>query len=156
MRSTMRHHKDVEAEAIAGRLQQAAKARGLTSDRSRSGVDVSAMAEAIGSSYEMARRYAEGMAKPAGGIARAIADWLKVRAAWLLYGDGGMEEEAPAVNESALEACIQALEEAQRLAGVKLPPGRAAQIVAALYREASHGAAPSASSLAASLRVLAA
>lgn len=29
MRSTMRHHRDVEAEAVAARLQQAAKPRRL-------------------------------------------------------------------------------------------------------------------------------
>lgn len=155
MRSTMRHHKDAEAEAIAGRLQRAAKARGFTSDRARSGVDVAGMAGAIGASYEMARRYCEGLATPTGEVARAIANWLKVRAAWLLYGEGGMEDEAAPVNETALEACLQALDEAQRLAGVKLTHDRAAQIVAALYREAVQGATPSATSLAASLRVLA-
>ena len=152
----MRHHKDVEAETIAGRLQQAAKVRGLTSDRARSGVDVAGMANATGASYEMARRYAEGLASPSGELARAIATWLRVRVGWLLYGEGGMDaEEAPPVNQAALESCLQALDEAQSLAGVKLTPDRAAQIVAALYREAIQGAEPSASSLAASLRVLA-
>jgi transcriptional regulator with XRE-family HTH domain len=155
MRSTMRHHRDVEAEAIAGRLQRAAKARGFTSDRARSGVDVAGMANAIGASYEMARRYCEGLATPTGEVARAISGWLKVRAAWLLYGEGGMEDEAAAVNENALQACLEAVENAQVMAGVKLSHDRAAQIVAALYREAVQGSAPSASSLAASLRVLA-
>ena len=118
IRSTMRHRKDVAAEAVAGRLQQAAKARGLTSDRARSGVDASAMAAAIGASYEMARRYAEGLASPSGELARAIAGWLHVRVAWLLYGEGGMDDAAAPVNAEALEACIEAVAEAQAIAGV--------------------------------------
>lgn len=148
----MRHHTDGATEAMAARIQQAAKERGATSERSRSGVDVSAMADAIGASYEMARRYAEGLATPKGEVLAELARRLRVPIAWLAHGEGARDG---GVDERALEACIQAVVEAQAAAGVKLEPQRAASLVASLYARVAAGAKPDTSTLAATIRALA-
>lgn len=143
------------AENFSLRLQRIATARGLTSGRSRSGVDVAAMAAAAGISYEMARRYAEGIAQPKPEVLRKIAAWLGVSASWLMYGEGPMESGPGEIDVAMLESCLAAVEEAQRIAGVTLTRDRAAALVADLYHQAASGAAPSASSVASALRALA-
>lgn len=148
----MRQSMDAQAEAFAQRLQHAAQAAGKTSDRSRSGVDVTALAEACGASYEMARRYAEGLAMPKPETVQAMARWLGVSPAWLGYGEGGRDEQE--VDLVILEQCIEAVEEAQGIAGTRLSPRRLAPLVAALYREAVGGSAPSPQSVAASIKAL--
>lgn len=142
-----------DARDFAGRLRQAALARGFISDRSRSGVDVVALAAAADCSYEMARRYAEGLAMPRADVAKLLARWLKVSIAWLMYGEGEMEG-TPDIDPNLLERCLTAVEEAQKSAGVSLPRDRLAELVSALYREARSGGAPSAKSIAAALRAL--
>lgn len=143
-----------EAREFAERVRQAAQARGYTSDRSRSGVDVAALAAATESSYEMARRYAEGLALPRAEVARLLAKWLRVSVAWLMYGEGEMEGGAD-IDPVLLEECLRAVAEAQRSAGITLATDRLAQLVAALYRESLAGReAPSPTSIAAALRAL--
>jgi transcriptional regulator with XRE-family HTH domain len=149
----MRINRDVAAEEFAKRLQKAAHARGLTSGRSRSGVDVVALAAAIDASYEMARRYAEGLAMPKPEAIRMLSRWLRVSPAWLAYGEGEME--APNdLDVVLLEACIKAVSEAQRTSGVELSTESLAHLVSGLYREARDGRLPSAASVAATLRAL--
>lgn len=143
-----------EARDFASRLRQAALLRGFISDRSRSGVDVVALAAAVESSYEMARRYAEGIAMPKPEVVLLISRWLRVSSSWLMYGEGEMEGD-PDIDPVLLERCLRAVEEAQQSAGIQLPTDRLAQLVAALYREARQGGAPSANSIAAALRALA-
>lgn len=149
----MRAHKDVAAEAFAKRLQKAANTRGLTSGRSRSGVDVTAMASAIDVSYEMGRRYAEGLATSKPEAMRALAQWLRVSPVWLAYGEGEMEAVSD-IDLVLLESCIRAVTDAQELARVKLEPGRISHLIAALYREAREGRAPSSGSVAATLKAM--
>lgn len=146
---------ETEAKAFSGRLRAAAQKRGLTSGRSRSGVDVVGLAEAAGCSYEMARRYSEGLAMPKPDGIRVIARWLNVEPAWLMYGEGEMTGPAE-IDPSLLERCLSAVQEAQRSAGIQLPSDRLAHLVAALYREAKSGIDPSAGSVAATLRALSA
>lgn len=143
----------MNVEAFARRLQEAASARGLTSGRSRSGVDIVALASAVGVSYEMARRYAEGLASPKPDVLRSIAEWLHVSMTWLAYGDGEMHATTE-VDMRLLEGCIEAVAEAVMQAGVKLDPTRQAHLVGALYREAVNGRRPSSASVAATLKAL--
>lgn len=143
----------MNVEAFARRLQEAASARGLTSGRSRSGVDIVALASAVGVSYEMARRYAQGLASPKPDVLRLIAEWLHVNMAWLAYGDGEMAASG-GVDMRMLEGCIVAVTEAISQAGVKLDPVRQAHLVGALYREVVNGRRPSAASVAATLKAL--
>lgn len=142
-----------EADQFAARLREAAKLRGFTSERSRSGVDLVALAAAVDCSYEMARRYAEGIAMPKPELVRELARWLKVSSAWLMYGEGEIEGTAE-IDPVLLEECLRAVADAQRSAGIQLQPDRQAQLVAALYREARSGMSPSTTSVAATLRAL--
>ena len=151
----MRTTRDEAAEAFAHRLQQAARKRGVTSDRSRSSIDVAAVAEKIGASYEMARRYVQGMAMPKPDVIRSLARWLRVSADWLAFGEGLMEDSPGDLDLVLLEQCIQAVVDAQVTAGVNLDTGRLSHLVAALYREAREGRAPSPASVAATLKALA-
>lgn len=142
-----------DAGEFSRRLRDAAQRRGLTSDRSRSGVDVVALAAAAECSYEMARRYAEGLAMPKPEAVRLLARWLRVNPAWLMYGEGEIEGLGD-IDPALLEACLTAVAEAQTSAGVQLSTDRLAHLVAALYREARSGVEPSAASVAATLRAL--
>lgn len=137
------------AHDFAERLVAAMRAKGLTSSRSRSGVDVSALAKAVGVSYEMARRYVEGAANPRPDVVIAIAQWLGTTASSLLHGDSGGSGD---VDLAALERCVLAVTEAQQFAGVSLSPEHGARIVAQLYKEAVAGNRPSVSTIAALIR----
>lgn len=150
----MRNHKDVAADALAARLRMACQRRGHTSARNKSGVDVGAVATAGGCSYEMARRYVEGLAMPPEDVVRALAAWLRVPLAWLALGENPGPTQATGLDNQTLEACLAAVQEAQEIAGVSLPPARAAALVAALYQEAVAGSPVSARAVAASLRAL--
>lgn len=137
--------------AFAQRLRELMKARGLVSGSSRSGVDVAALAHAAGSSYEMARRYAEGVAMPRPDKLTRIAEWLGVTASALAWGT----REAGSIDTEALQRCIKAVTEAQTRAGITLSTEKAAGLVAALYQEAIDGRLPRADLVARMLRAMA-
>jgi len=149
----MRNHKDVSAEAFASRLRAACQDRGHVSARNSSGVDVNAVAQNAGCSYEMARRYVAGLAVPGEDTMRQIAAWLRVPVAWLALGEVAERPQGD-ISPAYLEACLIAIQEAQKIAGVELPPGRVAALAAALYQEAMEGKPLSARTVAASIRAL--
>lgn len=140
--------------AFAERLVARMKERGLGSPTSRSGVDVSALAAAADISYEMARRYAEGMAVPRPDKLARIADWIGVTSAWLLWGESHRSGGSDAVNEKVLEECLIAASAAQASTGVKLSPEKLAHVVSMLYAEATEGRPMNQASLVRLLRVL--
>jgi transcriptional regulator with XRE-family HTH domain len=112
---------------------------------------VSKLAHAAGISYEMARRYAEGMAAPRPDKLAAIAAWLGVSPSSLAYG---VDDQALAgVDEKLLAKCLTAIQEAQRRTGLQLSPEKAAFMTAAIYKEAASGSIPTASSIDLLLRV---
>lgn len=150
----MRTHRDVGAEEFAARLKRACQERGHSSARNSSGVDVSAVAANGRCSYEMARRYVGGLAIPGDDTMRLLADWLRVPVGWLAFGENAPADGAGDVSAATLEACLVAIEEAQRLSGVTLSPARVAALAAALYREAIAGKPVAAGVVAASLRAL--
>lgn len=131
---------NTEAKAFAGRLRELMQARGHVSPTSHSGIDVAKLAEVSGTSYEMARRYAEGLAIPRPEKLAAIARWLGVTPAALAYGAAATPT---AIDERLLEQCLRAVREAQDRAGLRLPPAKAAHLVAVLYGEAASGELPS-------------
>lgn len=139
-----------QAKEFGDRLRSAMHAKGHISPRSRSGVDVGALAKGAGVSYEMARRYAEGVAMPRPDVVNAIAEWLGVEAASLAWGGVSSGE----IDLQALERCLQAVRAAERASGTVLDPNAAAKIVAQLYEELRRGGTPSASTLAAMLRAM--
>jgi transcriptional regulator with XRE-family HTH domain len=139
------------AQDFAERLVAAMRAKGLTSDRSRSGVDVSALAKAVGVSYEMARRYVEGTANPRPDVVNQIAQWLGMTASSLVYDKS---EASGDVNLTALERCMLAVTEAQQSAGVSLSSEDAARVVAQLYAEAVRGNGPSVPTLTALIKAI--
>lgn len=136
----MKQSDNPAAQAFAERLGALMRAAGRVSDSSRSGVDVVALAEAAGTSYEMARRYAEGLAIPRADTMARIAAWLDVAPAVLAWGPG--EETGSTINQEVLQQCIKAVMDAQARAGVDVPTERAAALVAALYQEAMDGRFP--------------
>ncbi|MDS1913301.1 helix-turn-helix domain-containing protein [Enterobacter asburiae] len=58
----------------------------LNAEMQRKGVSIRDLSEACGVTYEMARRYTLGTAKPRDEKMDNIATWLGVTAAWLDYG----------------------------------------------------------------------
>lgn len=140
------------AQAFGRRLRALMKAAGHVSESSRSGVDVVALAEAAGSSYEMARRYAEGLALPRPETLRRIADWLGVHASSLAWG---ASEERQEINAEVLQQCMRAVMDAQARTRVTLSTERAAALVAALYQEAIDGRFPVAETVARMIKAMA-
>lgn len=133
------HSDTTAAGAFARRLRELMRAQGYVSDTARSGVDVVALAQAAGTTYEMARRYAEGHAVPRPDKLHRIAAWLGVPAAALAWGWGG--EDQP-INAEVLQQCIAAVAKAQEKTGQQLTTERAAALAAALYQEAIDGRLP--------------
>lgn len=113
--------------------------RGHVSTAARCGVDIGALAKVAGTSYEMARRYAEGVAIPRPDKLETIAAWLGVEPGALAYGS----PEANFINLEVLEQCLQAIAEAQARTGRTLGRDKAAHLVALLYQEAMAGKLPS-------------
>src|SRR5262245_4500915 len=118
---------------IADRIQKAATHRGYTSERSKSGVDIQKLAAATGASYEMARRYAEGVAAPPLEALDEISKWLKVSFEWLLLGRGTMEGSASPIDAATLRKCIELALDVQRIAGVTFTPKQFASLVSTWY-----------------------
>lgn len=118
--------------------------RGLVSSTSRSGVDVTALAHAAGTSYEMARRYAEGSALPKAETVETLARWLGVSPGGLMWGEEAGRAE---VDVKVLELCIAAVSAAQKRTGSSITTEQAAKVAAVLYREAKSGRIPPAESV---------
>lgn len=140
-----------QAQAFAARLRDAMKAKGLTSDRNRSGVDVSALARGVGVSYEMARRYVEGAALPRPDVLARISAWLNVDGADLVWGENRV---VAGVDPALLERALRAVRDAQLAAGVSLDEDHVARIVAQLYGEIARGEVIQSSALAVILRAM--
>lgn len=132
-----------KAAAFGSRLRAAMLDRGLRSASSRSGVAVRSLADAVGISYEMARRYCEGAALPRPETLASIAGWLGVAPGLLAWGDG----DATQVNPEVLEACVGAVLEAQARTKKKLSTAQAARLVAILYSEQAAGRTTTADTL---------
>ncbi len=124
--------------AFARRLRELMTERGYLSPGARSGVDIASLAKAAGTSYEMARRYAEGVAIPRPDKLEAIARWLGVDPGSLAWG---ANESAP-INLELLEKCLNSIAEAQRRTGRVLTTEKASHLVALLYQEANSGRIP--------------
>lgn len=135
---------NTEAKAFARRLRDLMAAAGHVSPGAHSGVDVGKLAEVAGVSYEMARRYAEGLAMPRPGNLTKIAKWLRVSSAELAYGEN---PKTNTIDEGVLRACLGAVQEAQARTGVVLTPERAAHLVAVLYAESLAGELPTTKTL---------
>lgn len=132
------------AARFGQRLRELMLQRGHASPGARSGVDVATLAHAAGATYEMARRYAEGAAMPRPDKLEAIAQWLGVPPAELAFGDRPAQAE---IDKGRLQACIEAVTNAQARTGRTLTTEKAAHLVALLYQEAAAGAVPARESL---------
>jgi len=141
--------KTTEGTGFARRLVAEMQRRGHVG-RGRAGVDVHALAAACDVSYEMARRYVEGLAVPRPEKLAAIAHWLDVEAASLLWGTESSQPAA--VNMELLEKCLAATLEAQRIAGRTLAPSALASIAVTLYDDSRRGETLSVDMLARLLR----
>lgn len=77
----------VFVNSFAKRLNFLLQKKGYSSDRSKAGVRISDLARIAGVSYQMARKYALGLALPEFNIIPKIAKWLNVSSSWLLFGE---------------------------------------------------------------------
>lgn len=135
---------DKDAAALFGaRLRELMVAAGYVSRGARSGVDVAKLAEASRTTYEMARRYAEGIAMPRPDKLAAIARWLGTSPACLAYD----AEPQNAIDSGKLQQCLEAVTHAQARTGQSLTTEQAAHLVALLYTELNAGRMPTAESL---------
>lgn len=69
------------------RLNSLLQKGGYSSNRSKAGVEINQLAKVAGVSYQMARKYALGMALPDYSVIPKIAKWLNVSSSWLLFGE---------------------------------------------------------------------
>ena len=74
-------------QSFSKRLSSVLQKEGYSSNRSRAGVEINKLADVAGVSYQMARKYALGMALPEYHIIPKIAKWLNVSSSWLLFGE---------------------------------------------------------------------
>jgi transcriptional regulator with XRE-family HTH domain len=138
----MKSDKSAAAKSFGARLRSVMAEKGLISKGSRSGVDVPKLAEIAQTTYEMARRYAEGVAIPRPDKLQAIADWLGVEPGTLAWGES--TQSSAVVDGELLQKCLTAVMHAQNTTGRHLSMDQAAHIVAVLYQEAATGRMPAA------------
>lgn len=69
------------------RLNSLLQKEGYSSNRSKAGIEITELAKVSGVSYQMARKYALGMALPDYHVIPKIAKWLNVSPSWLLFGE---------------------------------------------------------------------
>ena len=72
---------------FATRLVTKLREKGFISRRGTNGVNGKKLADAIGVSVPMARRYINGQSIPENPTLQKISNWLSVEPCWLLYGD---------------------------------------------------------------------
>lgn len=77
--------REVGVAFFAQRLVDTLVDKGYTSSRTK--VNARELADAIGCSYQMARKYVVGVALPEFETIQKIAIWLDVSAGWLLFGE---------------------------------------------------------------------
>lgn len=106
-------------QAFAGRLVELLRDGGYVSARNaRSGVDVAPLAKVAEVSREMARRYTEGTAMPDVNRMQKIADWGRVRLAWLRDGEGPKAHGQPGTEVRERPAAPYLSEEALEIARI--------------------------------------
>lgn len=69
------------------RLNSLMQKGGYSSNRSKAGIDIKELAKVACVSYQMARKYALGLALPDYHVVPKIAKWLHVSPSWLLFGE---------------------------------------------------------------------
>ena len=74
-------------DGFSKRLIYVLKKKGYTSTKAHSGVSAKAIAEALGCSFTMARKYLAGQSLPENKTMEILSNWLNVDIWWLLYGD---------------------------------------------------------------------
>ena len=94
-------------EEYAARLRQAMRAKGYVSTRASSGVDYATLADTVGVSPEMGRKYVEGHSIPRPDVQEKISRWLHVSQSWLQYGEGSMVPDAGSIDRELLKSCFQ-------------------------------------------------
>lgn len=94
-------------------------AKRLTDLMDEKGIDRSTLSDATGVSYEMIRRYSEGVAKPRSKKMKLISDALDSTAAFLEYGEG--DKDKPSVSD--LKAQIQKMQSTTTHSSVDTPEG---------------------------------
>lgn len=76
-------------ESFANRLIQTLKEKGHTASRSPSGICIKTLAEFVGASEQICRRYIRGDALPDYEKIKQLANHLQVNPGWLLFGEEG-------------------------------------------------------------------
>lgn len=74
-------------DGFSKRLIYILKKKGYTSTKSHNGASARAVANALGCSVTMARKYLAGQSLPENKTMQALSNWLNVDVWWLLYGD---------------------------------------------------------------------
>jgi len=72
---------------FAKRLNVLLLKEGYISNRGKAGIEIGELAKVADVSYQMARKYALGLALPDYHIILKIAKWLDVSPGWLLFGE---------------------------------------------------------------------
>ncbi len=73
----------------------------LNAEMGRNRLSVKDLSQACDVTYEMARRYTLGTAKPRDEKIERIAKWLGVEASWLEYGDSSAQSNPPTTSSTS-------------------------------------------------------
>lgn len=74
-------------DGFSKRLIYILKKKGHTSTKAHNGASARAVANALGCSFTMARKYLAGQSLPENKTMQVLSNWLNVDVWWLLYGD---------------------------------------------------------------------
>ncbi len=123
------------------RLNSLLQKEGYVSTRSKAGIEIGQLAKVTGVSYQMARKYALGIALPDYHIIPKIAKWLNVSPGWLLFGE--KDQVTPELKSSSLiEIDTELLKYILNKCTVLFPPTSDAEkivnFIAGIIYDASH------------------
>ena len=85
--ATIPDYQQIFRTCFATRLINKLREKGFISRRGTNGVNGKRLADAIGVSLPMARRYINAQSIPENTTLQKISNWLSVDPCWLLYGD---------------------------------------------------------------------
>lgn len=123
------------------RLNSLLQKEGCISTRSKAGVKIDQLAKVAGVSYQMARKYALGLALPDYHIIPRIADWLNVPSSWLLFGENELpvtEYKSPTLIEIESELLHYILRKCTVLFSPISDPEKIINYIVGVIYDASH------------------
>lgn len=93
--------------SFANRLIKTLKDKGFTASRSPNGICIKSLADMVGASEQICRRYIRGDALPDYEKIKQLANALAINPGWLLFGDEGVSSNNTEIEKNVLHYILK-------------------------------------------------